>query len=108
MNGTLERGTLDNPFNAATLPAETVHTGGPDRRRSTGRRSSSTGTTDNHVHTDIHKDLAGGDRFQVAPETIDQREEDILRHFTGKKSGVLCLIRSGAAGFQKKLGTGAR
>jgi len=53
------------------------------------------------MFTPTSKDLAGGDRFQVAPETIDQREEDILRHFTGKKSGV-CLIRSGAAGFQKQ------
>ena len=59
-----------------------MHTGGPDRRRSTRRRSSSTGCcTDN---TDIHQGARGGDRFQVAPETIAQREEDILRHFTDR------------------------
>ena len=36
-----------------------------------------------YIPTSI-KDLAGGDRFQVAPETIAQREEDILRHFTDR------------------------
>jgi len=77
------RSSLDNPFDAATLPVECTPVAPIAAAPPAGAPAAPIPPIILFTPTSI-KDLAGGDRFQVAPETIDQREEDILRHFTDR------------------------
>ena len=81
MDGTLEQGTLNSPFDATTLPDQCTPVAPIVAAPPAGAPAAQAPAP--IIPTSI-KELAGGDRFQVAPETIAQREEDILRHFTDR------------------------